>query len=384
MNQSSSHLRLQPLKEVGDVENRHNPVAALRRQVSSHVYQAKLLQKDMSRKSSQDKFMHNSQTSIASNKAVAEASKNRPQTSFRMATKNTTFQEAPKQGSGGPKKLQINKENMGYLSNSNGSGQVELLSVEAAAVNKAIESVGSLAVPSEIERETMHVNLHYGAEIDEYQRELELEPAFNTANSLKRHKVTPNLRARMIDWMIEVLTNFKCDDQSFFLSVSLLDRYFKLKAEEREISDLHIIGVTAMFIASKYEDIYPLKMKMVFEKIAHKKLPVERIKQLEMDILKTIKYRIPAPTSLDFLKYYLKQVLGIGRTGKTQPSQPEGQPAHESLLIEKMSLYLAKMALHDYDLQGRRPSLQAVGALYVALKICEQLKKTQLINAETV
>jgi hypothetical protein len=107
MNQSSSHLRLQPLKEMGDVENRHNPVSALRRQVSSHVYQAKLLQKDMSRKSSQDKFMgHHSQTSIASNKAVAEASKNRPQTSFRMATKNTTFQEAPKQASGGgPKKI---------------------------------------------------------------------------------------------------------------------------------------------------------------------------------------------------------------------------------------------------------------------------------------
>ena len=127
----------------------------------------------------------------------------------------------------------------------------------------------------------------------------------------------------MIDWMIEVLTNFKCDDQSFFLSVSLLDRYFKQKTEDREVSDLHIIGVTCMFIASKYEDIYPLKMKMVFEKIAHKKLPVERIKALEMDILKTIKYRIPAPTSLDFLKYYLKQVLGIGRTGKTAPP-PEG------------------------------------------------------------
>ena len=42
------------------------------------------------------------------------------------------------------------------------------------------------------------------------------------------------------------------------------------------------------------------------------------------------------------------------------------------------------MALHDYDLQGRRPSLQAVGALYVALKICEQLRKTTLISAETV
>ena len=197
-----------------------------------------------------------------------------------------------------------------------------LLTVEAQTVNKAIESIAQL-VPSEIERETQHVNQTYGLEIDDYQRELELEPAFNTSNSLRRLKVTPNLRARMIDWMIEVLTNFKCDDQSFFLSVSLLDRYFKQKTEDREVSDLHIIGVTCMFIASKYEDIYPLKMKMVFEKIAHKKLPVERIKALEMDILKTIKYRIPAPTSLDFLKYYLKQVLGIGRTGKTAPP-PEG------------------------------------------------------------
>lgn len=37
----------------------------------------------------------------------------------------------------------------------------------------------------------------------------------------------------------------------------------------REVTDLHIIGVTCMFIASKYEDYYPIKMKIVFEKIAH-------------------------------------------------------------------------------------------------------------------
>lgn len=73
-----------------------------------------------------------------------------------------------------------------------------------------------------------------------------------------------------------------------------------------------------MFIASKYEDIYPLKMKMVFEKIAHKKLSIEKIKSLEMDILKAINYRIPAPTSHEFLKVYLKDVLNIGISGKTQ------------------------------------------------------------------
>lgn len=136
-----------------------------------------------------------------------------------------------------------------------------------------------------------------------YSRELELKNL--TKDSLCRHLITPALRARMIDWMIEVLTNFKCDDQTFFLAVSLLDRYFKNKQERREISDLHIIGVTTMFIASKYEDIYPLKMKMVFEKIAHRKLAIEEIKKLELDILKTINYGIPAPTVLDFLRVYL-------------------------------------------------------------------------------
>ena len=119
--------------------------------------------------------------------------------------------------------------------------------------------------------------------------------------------------------------------------MSLLDRFFKLKQETREISDLHIIGVTSMFIASKYEDIYPLKMKMVYEKIAHKKLPIEKIKSLEMDILKTIKYRIPAPTSLDFLKYYLKQVLNIGKSGKSSGNQNNSSSSTSTSSKDKKS-----------------------------------------------
>ena len=105
----------------------------------------------------------------------------------------------------------------------------------------------------------------------------------------------------MIDWMIEVLTNFKCDDQTFFLAVSLLDRYFKLNSEEMMLSQLHITGVTCMFVASKFEDIYPLKMKTVYEKIAHQKIEIGAIKSLELDIMKVIAYKIHAPTVLDFL-----------------------------------------------------------------------------------
>ena len=45
---------------------------------------------------------------------------------------------------------------------------------------------------------------------------------------MKRHPdIGDQLRAKMIDWMIEVLTNFKCDDLTFFIAVSLMDRFFK-------------------------------------------------------------------------------------------------------------------------------------------------------------
>ena len=156
--------------------------------------------------------------------------------------------------------------------------------------------------------------MEYAESIDFYMREL--EECYNTRDSLKGHKITPALRARMVDWMIEVLTNFKSDDQTFFLAVSLLDRYFKGKQDMREVTDLHIIGVTAMFIASKYEDYYPIKMKIVYEKIAHQKLKIEDIKNLELDLMKTIEYKIPAPTVLDFLKNLLLEVLGIDHMGK--------------------------------------------------------------------
>jgi hypothetical protein len=56
----------------------------------------------------------------------------------------------------------------------------------------------------------------------------------------------------------------------------------------------------------------------------------------------------------------------------------------QKYLIEKMAIYLAKMSMHDLSLSVRHPSLLAVGAIYVSLKICEQLKKKDLINANVV
>jgi hypothetical protein len=64
--------------------------------------------------------------------------------------------------------------------------------------------------------------------------------------------------------------------------------------------------------------------------------------------------------------------------------QPDEEFVQEKYLIEKMTVYLAKMSMHDHELSAKNPSLLAVGSIYVALKICEQLKKKDFINSEIV
>jgi len=44
---------------------------------------------------------------------------------------------------------------------------------------------------------------------------------------------------------------------------------------------------------------------------------------MELDILKTIHYKIPAPSVLDFLKIQLKEVLNIGHMGNTSLKKEE-------------------------------------------------------------
>jgi hypothetical protein len=53
--------------------------------------------------------------------------------------------------------------------------------------------------------------------------------------------------------------------------VAIFDSYLRALQGVKvlENSDVHQIGIGAMYLASKYEDIYPLHSKVVSEKISH-------------------------------------------------------------------------------------------------------------------
>jgi cyclin B len=53
---------------------------------------------------------------------------------------------------------------------------------------------------------------------------------------------------------VEVHLKFKLVPETLYLTVSLIDRYLEKVEVHRE--KLQLVGVTAMLIASKYEEIY--------------------------------------------------------------------------------------------------------------------------------
>lgn len=96
---------------------------------------------------------------------------------------------------------------------------------------------------------------------------METEFAVPAEQLLSGHEITGVYRAKMVDWMVEVMTAFKCADSTFFLAISIMDRYFAALSREGtqlKLQELHVTGITCMFLASKYEDIYPLLLRTVY------------------------------------------------------------------------------------------------------------------------
>lgn len=139
----------------------------------------------------------------------------------------------------------------------------------------------------------------------------------------------------MVDWMVEVLTTFKNSDQTFFIAISLMDRYFKNTTKQLPSSDLHLVGIVSMFTASKYEDIIPLMMRTVVNKIGHNKFELRTIEEKEIELLKTINFKVGPPTWKEFLDRYLEEAGAvINKTDK----------------FYRFLIFITKLTCFSYDL----------------------------------
>ena len=105
----------------------------------------------------------------------------------------------------------------------------------------------------------------------------------------------------LCDWLVEVHRKFEMLPETLFLTINLTDRFLSTTQIKR--SKLQLVGVTAMVIASKYEEIYPPVINdfVYFTDNAYKR---EEILQMEERMLHTLQYGIQTVSPYRFLERF--------------------------------------------------------------------------------
>ncbi|CAA6654415.1 unnamed protein product [Spirodela intermedia] len=67
-------------------------------------------------------------------------------------------------------------------------------------------------------------------------------------------EINAKMRAILVDWLIEVHYKFELMPETLYLTVYIIDRYLSLESVLRR--ELQLVGITAMLIACKYEEIW--------------------------------------------------------------------------------------------------------------------------------
>ena len=72
----------------------------------------------------------------------------------------------------------------------------------------------------------------------------------------KQPHINETMRCILVDWLVEVHYKFKLFPETLYLTVNLLDRFLSKSKESITKRDLQLVGVTALLISSKYEEMY--------------------------------------------------------------------------------------------------------------------------------
>ncbi|CAH8353609.1 unnamed protein product [Eruca vesicaria subsp. sativa] len=192
----------------------------------------------------------------------------------------------------------------------------------------------------------------YVVGIFDYLRHLEVKeksrPLIDYIEKVQKD-VTPNMRGVLVDWLVEVAEEYKLLSDTLYLAVSYIDRFLSLKTVNRQ--KLQLLGVSAMLIASKYEEITPPNVED-FCYITDNTYTKQEIVKMEADILLALQFELGNPTSITFLRRF------------TRVAQEDFQMSH--LQMEFLCSYLSELSMLDYNSVKFLPSVVAASAVYLA------------------
>ncbi|CAO2184891.1 unnamed protein product [Urochloa humidicola] len=157
-------------------------------------------------------------------------------------------------------------------------------------------------------------------------------------------EINERMRAILVDWIIEVHRSLMLMPETLYLTVYIIDQY--LSMEDVPKKELQLVGVSAVLIASKYEEIWaPLVKDLLC--ICDNAFSREQVLAKEKAILDKLHWNLTVPTMYMFIVRYLKAAMGDKE-------------------LENMALFYSELALVQYTMLIYPPSVTAAAAVYAA------------------
>ncbi|KAF4320625.1 hypothetical protein BBO99_00004794 [Phytophthora kernoviae] len=186
----------------------------------------------------------------------------------------------------------------------------------------------------------------YAEDITKYHLEAEKARKPSSSYMARQSDINSKMRAILVDWLVDVHYKYGLLPQTLHIAIHLIDRYL-----ENNLSvcrqRLQLVGVSAMFIAAKYEEIYPPEAED-FVKITDNAYSRDDIFKMEEKMLAAIGYRVTFPTAFQFMKRFLK----ASRTCDDR--------------VEHFAHYIVDRCLQEYKLIKYMPSKIAASAVHIA------------------
>lgn len=120
----------------------------------------------------------------------------------------------------------------------------------------------------------------------------------------KHPKLRPRMRAVLLDWLIEVSEVYRLHRETFHLAVEFVDRYLSNQSNVPK-TRLQLVGVTALFVASKIEEIYPPKLNE-FAYVTDGACTSEEILEQEVLLLTSLDWKLSPVTPISWVTAYLQ------------------------------------------------------------------------------
>ena len=190
----------------------------------------------------------------------------------------------------------------------------------------------------------------YVREIFEYYQELEKVTMPSPNYMDHQEDLEWKMRGILVDWLIEVHTRFRLLPETLFLAVNIVDRFLSNKVVP--LDKLQLVGITAMFIASKYEEVLSPHVGN-FVHVADDGFTVDEVLSAERYTLQTLKYDLSYPNPMNFLR----------RISKAD---------QYDIQTRTVGKYLMEISLVDHRFLEYRQSHIAAAAMYLARMMMER------------